>query len=369
MARSIVTVLTAVMFVANFAGAALGEGAYDWGGWVSTGIYANAWGADDNGPIGTKSIANGATVQQVWGFAEKAVDTGGCGWDYGGRVDCAFGTDAPYFQAFEDGSWDADWNTSDDYGTAMPQLFGEIGYGDVRVKAGRFLTPIGWEAIEDPPNFFSSNSYSYFYGEPATHTGALATWEATDSLTFLGGWSNGWDAGFTDNGGASTYLAGVTWSEWENLTTTYSCSAGRLGDGEGDLYMHSLALEIQATERLAWILHNDLGIQTNGSSGSDALWVGVVQYLQYDLTDCLATGLRFEWFQDRDGARVAPGKLSGNFYALTAGLNWRPIEHLIVRPEIRYDWFGGRYVPGSLPFNDGAKDEQVSGGVDVIVTF
>ena len=369
MARAITAIFGILILATSASAFDLGDDRYDAGGWLSSGIYANAWGSADNGPVGTKSIGDGYTVQQLWGFAEKSVDTDGCGWDIGGRVDYAFGTDSPFFQAFGDGSWDADWNTSDDYGSTMPQLYGEVGYDDFSVKAGHFVTIIGWEYLEDPPNFFSSNSYSYFYAEPATHTGVLGTWEPIDSLTFYAGWTNGWDAGFTDNDGASTFLGGVTWSRCEHLTVTYTCSAGRLADGEGDLYMHSLALDFSLTDRLSWILHNDLGIQPNSPSGGDALWVGFVQYLQYDLTENLGAGIRFEWFQDRDGTRVNPGQIAGNFYELTVGLNWKPNEYLIIRPELRYDWYGGNYVPGSLPFNDGTEDRQFSGGFDLIVSF
>lgn len=369
MSRTIANVFGTVLIVVQAAGVCLCDDDLGVGGWVSSGIYANAWGSADNGTVGSKSIGDGYCLQQMWLFAEKPVDTGGCGWDVGGRVDCVFGTDVPFMQAFGDGSWDADWNSSDDYGSAMPQAYGEVGYGDFSVKAGRFLTPIGWEYVDDPPNFFSSNSYSYFYAEPATHTGALGSWKPSESVTFHAGWTNGWDAGFTDNGGASTFLGGVTWSGLENLCVTYACSAGTLATGEGELYMHSLAFEVAVSERLTWILHNDLGIQPNSSSGDDALWVGIVQYLQYDLTDRLGAGIRFEWFQDRDGTRIDPGQISGEFCELTAGLNWKPSKRLLVRPELRYDWFGGSYVSGSLPFNGGTEDRQFSGGFDLVVSF
>jgi hypothetical protein len=345
------------------------QGSLGLGGWLSSGIYANAWGAGDNGPVGSKEIGDGYTVQQMWLYGEKAVDTSGYGWDWGGRVDCNFGTDSSGMQAFGDGSWDANWNTSDDYGFAMPQLYGEVGYGDLTIKAGRFLSIVGWEYVEDPPNFFSSNSYPFFYAEPATHTGVLGTYEASDSLVFHAGWTNGWDAGFTDNGGASTFLGGVVWTVNDGFEVTYTCSVGTLGDGEGDLYMHGLALELALTERLTWILHNDLGVQPNLPGGDDALWVGIVQYLQYEVTDTVDVGLRIEWFQDRDGTRVDPGAAWGDFYELTAGLNWHPNDCVMLRPEIRYDWFGRTAAPGSMLFDNGTEAHQLSGGFDLIVSF
>ena len=35
------------------------------------------------------------------------------------------------------------------------------------------------------------------------------------------------------------------------------------------------------------------------------------------------------------------GGFEGNFYALTAGLNYKPNANLTFRPELRYDWFDG----------------------------
>ena len=230
MERAIVIFHALMLVVASLSGVTAADDCVDVGGWLSSGMYSNAWGSADNGPVGMKIIGDGYTVQQLWGYAEKPVDTDGGGWDLGGRVDYLFGTDAPFFQAFGDGSWDAEWDTSDDYGAAMPQLYAEVGAGDFSVKGGRFATLIGWEYLEDPPNFFSSNSYSYFFAEPATHTGVLGTWEPNDSVTFHAGWTNGWDAGFTDNGGASTFLGGVTWSRCEHLSVTYACSAGTLSE-------------------------------------------------------------------------------------------------------------------------------------------
>lgn len=40
------------------------------------------------------------TVNQLWGYVEKGVDTGGCGWDWGFRADYVFGADGQDTQAF-----------------------------------------------------------------------------------------------------------------------------------------------------------------------------------------------------------------------------------------------------------------------------
>jgi len=121
-----------------------------------------------------------------------------------------------------------------------------------------------------------------------------------------------------------------------------------------------------ATDRLTYILQHDLGDNSNLGAG-DNEWYGLNQYLLYEINERWAAGMRFEWFRDDDGTRVVAGN-DGNYYGLTAGVNWKPHANVTFRPEIRYDWFEGN-VGGGQPFNEGRDNEQFSGGFDLIVTF
>ena len=68
--------------------------------------------------------------------------------------------------------------------------------------------------------------------------------------------------------------------------------------------------------------------------------------------------------------RVFAGRdFVGDFYELTCGLTWRPHSNVIVRPELRFDWYDGAVGAMGLPFNDGASDDQLTFAVDAIVTF
>ena len=67
--------------------------------------------------------------------------------------------------------------------------------------------------------------------------------------------------------------------------------------------------------------------------------------------------------------RGAPG-FAGNFYELTAGVNWRPHANFVFRPEIRYDWYDGTTnLANQLPFDNGTKDDQLLLAVDMIFTY
>jgi len=121
-------------------------------------------------------------LNQFYGVLERTTDISkNCGWFLGGRVDYMWGSDFFFTTAAGlDGTPDGNtprWNTTDSqlYGFAMPQLYVETDYDDLRVKWGHFYTIIGYEVVPVIGNFFYSHAYTMQYGEPFTHTGALAS--------------------------------------------------------------------------------------------------------------------------------------------------------------------------------------------------
>jgi hypothetical protein len=113
------------------------------------------------------------------------------------------------------------------YGLAMPQLYAEFYLpflSGVSFKAGHFYTPIGYESVMAPKNFFYSHSYTMQYGEPFTHTGVLGTVQINDQLQVLAGVARGWDA-WEDPNDDGELLAGIGWNSANedtsiNLTLT-----------------------------------------------------------------------------------------------------------------------------------------------------
>ena len=346
------------------------------GGWLDGGIYGNQWGNPSNGPVGLRGIGDGFTADQTWFYAERKTDTKGCGWDIGGRVDYVFGVDGPQTQSFGDHSFDYGWNTSPQYGSAMPQVYTEIAYNDVKVKVGHFYTPIGYEVVQAPQNFFYSHSYSHTFGEPFTHTGALASYQRNEKTTWYGGWVDGWDEGFGDNNHGSMFLGGFSTNLSDKATFAWYVSAGTLGNGmafpgaaSGDLYYNCFIFTYKLTDKWTYILEHDLGSNYNVNPGSvDNQWYEVNSYLTYKINDCWSFGGRAEWFQDPQGARVSAGS-RGNYFSATGGFNYRPHANVTIRPELRYDWFNGFAGTTAEPFNGGTASTQLSGGFDAIFTF
>ena len=151
----------------------------------------------------------------------------------------------------------------------MPQLYGEVAYNDLKVKIGHFYTPIGYEVVQAPQNFFYSHSYSHTFGEPFTHTGFLGDYAYNEKVHFYGGWVNGWDEGFADATTAPCFSAASSELS-EKATLAWYVSTGRLGSGDafagaasGDLYYNCFIFTYKLTEKWNYVLEHDLGTNSN----------------------------------------------------------------------------------------------------------
>ena len=327
------------------------------GGWMQLGYFTNP-------TINFNKYSDKAQLQQGWLFAEKAIDSS-CGFDIGGRIDYVYGTDGPDTQAFgnPDGTYDFQdgWQNGGEYGSALPQLYLEAGYGDLSVKVGHFYTIIGYEVVQATGNFFYSHANTMYNSEPFTHTGILATLEHSDDVTLYGGYVQGYDSGFEDNGDA--FLGGVSLGLTERLDVTYAAIGGRLNDaGNGNPvftenengYMHSVVASYDVSCDVQYIMQSDY-LDTNLRES-----IGINNYLIKTINDCTGVGARFEWWN----TTPTVGGPSFDTYNLTLGVNHRQCANLTWRPEIRYDWYDGLLDSDSNVIEDSFKF-----AVDAVMTF
>ena len=396
-------------------------------GFVDIGIGANGWGADWNGPITFADRSWQGQMNQLYLINERILKEDQLSW--GGRIDLLYGTDFLYtvaagldaFRSTPDplGLTGPRWNTNRYYGLAMPQLYGELGSQSLNVKFGHFYTLIGYEVVPAIGNFFYTHAYTMQYGEPFTHTGVLGTWVPNDQLTIIGGITNGWDnwddgletgaaianPGPGQNSNAS-FLGAVTFSssDGSQALTLANSSGNQLSGAEngvganfvGNRTVTSIVYTNEFTDKLTYVYQSDFGYQayanpayqTQGQQNGSAYWYGANQYLFYNFTDYLIGGLRFEWFRDNNGTRVvsglrdgSPGStqqsagFAGNFWAMTWGLNYLIGNNMVIRPELRYDWFsadvgGGNGPPTTMPYGRNLdQNGQFYGGCDIIWNF
>ncbi len=365
------------------------------GGWLQHGITFNAQNPPSrfNGPVATNDRDSDYQMNQLWLYLVRPADTGGCGWAWGGRIDMLYGTDWRF--GVNHGLEDRINGLNNQmYGMVIPQAYLEVAYNDLSVKLGHVAAILDYEMIPAPPNPFYSHSYSYGYTVPQLVTGVLADWKMTDQWSVQAGVHRGWMM-FEDYNDDWDIMAGIKWAGCDgNTSVAFALSSGRqslmpvIEANDDNRFVYSLVLQQKLTERLRYVLVHNLGYETGFPVGPeqeiDAEWYGLNQYLLYQINPCLAANLRAEWMRDDDGVRIAgPGNIdgisawngagyAGNFYNLTAGLNWRPHANLLFRPEIRYDWYDGEDSPfpgKTRPFGNFNRDDQLTLGVDMVITY
>jgi hypothetical protein len=368
-------------------------------GWIAQGYTGNADQPENrfNLPVTFNDRADEYQLNQVYLAVGKEVDVACRSWDIGGRVDVLYGsdyffTDALGLETNQDASnkWNGEGprfdrlgNSHALYGVAMPQAYAEllVPFADATtIKLGHFYTIMGYESVEAPQNFFYSRSYVMQYGEPKTHTGILAASEVGCSWTFHYGLTRGWDT-FEDPNSTLGFLGGISYiSPDERTSLSFTLHTGNEdAAGDNNRTAYSLVLVRELGYRLTYVFQHDFGIEANRELNGaleldDAKWYGINQYLFCRLTDKLDLGWRVEWFRDQDNARVLgvpiqPFVSGGNYAATTLGLNWRPHENVVIRPEIRYDASDVKPPFRNGMFRDFTKDEQLTIALDLIISL
>jgi hypothetical protein len=334
------------------------------GFWTQVGYHTEGTNGFGDGLM--NDYPNHVQLQQQWAFVEKKVDTGGCGFDWGFRMDYLYGTDGPDTQAFGNrpDNWDFGWNNGGAYGHAIPQAYAEVGFNNLTAKIGHFYTIMGYEVVPATGNFFYSHAFEFYICEPFTHTGALLEQKVTDDVTVLGGWTAGWDTGFERNGG-SAFIGGVKLQLTEKATLSYMTSWGDAGydtpNGPGsdeNGYFHTILFNWNINDHWTYVcqsnlVDNDLLCETTEDT------LSLNNYLFYKFNDCWAVGTRLEWLNDgRFAGRNSVGT-AGEVVDLTVGLNYRPAANVVIRPEVRWD----DYEEASL------LQDTCLFGIDTVVTY
>lgn len=379
------------------------------GGWVNAGISLNTHNPTNgfNGPVTLADRSNELQLNQFNVFLQRPIAKEGKAWDFGGRMDVMFGTDAIFAQAYGIPSFDVNtgqplrrskWDLnlccegSRFYNMALPQAYLEtyvpVGSG-LSVKIGHFYSPTGYETVPAPDNFFYTRSYTFSNGEPFTHTGLVGNYTTSKNWSFMGGAitcssTGGWDGGMDKELSNWGGLAGVTWTSNSkrtsvNLTGSYSETSTRSDEPWG---FYSLVVQHKVTPETLLVLHQTFGYAGGvftPAGNRNAEWYGIDLQLQHELASDLSVGVRGEWFSDKSGFRVcSPVRVAqatnsvhisfaanfeatcvpADYFDITMGVNWKPakklkLEHALmqnlnIRTNIRYDsvdGFGRAYLP------------------------
>ncbi|MGC3972075.1 MAG: outer membrane beta-barrel protein [Pirellulales bacterium] len=340
---------------------------FDYGGWFAMGIQDRNDGAfTGNGFAQNQNEAGNFNIEQFWTYVAKNAD-GSCGLDWGFRVDTMYGVDGNEAQAFGNvnpGHWDflngfggvGDPVDHGPYEFAAPQAYAEVAVGDLLVRGGHFMSPVGYEVLPTGGNFFYSKHLTFYNSVAFTFTGITAQYKVSDNLSLVAGWTAGWDTGFYRFNDGSNSLFGITATLTDNISFTWYGGNGNLG-WRSDGTFSSGIFTVKLTDKMTMVQQFDLLATNNGGLGNTFQTngiannsVGATNYIFYQLTDRVATGGRTEWYK-ADGI---------SYQTYTTGLNIKLTPNMIIRPEVRRNDSNGD--PNGL-FN------RTVYGVDAVLTF
>jgi hypothetical protein len=339
-----------------------------------------------NSPVGYNDRDREPVLNQFYLIAERLTKIeNDCGVDYGYRADLMYGADSRYPSTGPLGTqWDSTWNLGNRfYGLIMPQLYGDLAYNKLLLRGGHFYAPCGYEVPNADGNFFYSHTYGFLYGMPTTLTGGYATYKVQDKLLINAGLDTGWNEFEAVNGKVNA-MFGVNWTSKDEDGKLNVVSEGFIGNTQLagiDSTRVEFCTDINCKLGKKWhyTLENTVCHDSNQNGTGPASWTGWTNYLLYDINDCWGFGLRYEYFEDLNGA-VTPNAVTyggvGTFLLpgakyndVTIGLNWKPNKNVTCRTEVRWDW--AEQGPGAAikPFDDNGKNSQFLWGNDVVVRF
>ena len=265
--------------------------------------------------------------------------------DAGFRVDMAFGSSVPHVTAALGLFRDRSGKAGDfDVQQAFLSYVAPAGRG-VRIDAGKFVTHVGYEVIENYDRFDDNHSRGLLFGyaEPFTHTGLRVSYPVTDRVSAQVLVVNGWDDARDNNSGKSVgaQLA-VAPTPRVSLTANYIGGPEQENNNSNPRQLLDLIASFKATPALTLTANYDYGTEaavtlpeSAGGGVRDSTWQGLAGYARYALSGRVAVTVRGEWFDDPQGARTG---FVQTLKEITFTPEFRPRQMIVVRGDLRRDW-------------------------------
>ena len=138
---------------------------------------------------------------------------------------------------------------------------------------------------------------------------------------------------------------------------------------------YSAIFTLHPAERWEYVLHHHYAYQNQGKlDGVPHAGTGSTITFTMPSPSSGGLGCASEWMRDEAGTWWAAtryeiirnlGPFAGSFYSVSVGLNYRPHPNVLIRPEVRADWFDGQ----RQPFNDGLNKNQVLAAINGNLQF
>jgi hypothetical protein len=337
-------------------------------GWTD-GSFTASSDAHEQLPMGFNYKANQFLLQQNWLRVEMPVNQNATTPTFGFRSDTILPS-SDYRFTLARGIWDNQLTAAHGepatYGIDPIQFYGEAFFPTVArgldVKVGRVFCQYGVEANDAVINALASHSYTFIY-DPFTHTGIMATVKLTDAWSVQAGMMLGSDI-FIDPADEPTGMGSIKWAPpggRDSVLFSFIIGPGRFNQERNfhnpDIF--DLVYTHTFNPRLTSNLETLFGFTTNVPDIGTATWFGILNYVTYTVSPRVAATTRLEFFNDSQGQRTG---FEGLYTAWTAGVTFKPIKDLWLRPELRYD-----YNNVSRPFE--GKHGLFTATMDVLIRW
>ncbi len=379
---------------------------------LDAGITASTGGPNDNQLFGRLFDDRNAEplLNQATFTAERALVPEPGKFDWGFKFQALYGSDARYVTPTGEFENLTHYRNS----VSVVEAYGNLHFpiltsGGVDLKLGQFASPQSVETIYPTGNAFYSHSYIFNFGVPFQHLGGVATVHVNQYLDVYGGVTRGANVGLLDDpNGVPSGLAGFTVTLLggkivlaantaigpENPDVFHLVPVLK-GNGSFNTLNARSALRYYNNVNLTWKITDAFTSLTDTDylqdDGLHAQAYGVSQTFTYQVDKYLTAAVRGEIFRDDDNAFVlqfaanddydnsergildnldprtvsAPSTAGTTYTEFTVGVQIKPFDHLLIRPELRYD----QVISGSGPFTDSTQHHQFTGGIDFVVPF
>ncbi len=240
----------------------------------------------------------------------------------------------------------------------------------VPITMGKMYTWIGYELVENIGNANYTHAATYNNAIPFTHMGVsfdVSEFLPSDKFGLKLYYVNGWDT-YIDNNEGKSFGAYLTYSPNDDFFISFaaingpesppsSAAAGGtqqgnsgFGGSESDnVFMYNVVMtySLPQVDKLSlgfdWnhgraknqptVAGDPNDASADDGASSSAHWWAMVYYAMYDFTDNQQGALRYEYFDDDDGAKG----FGHSMYTITYTHNITIADNLLLRPEVRYN--------------------------------
>ena len=242
----------------------------------------------------------------------------------------------------------------------------------VQLKAGKFVTMMGLEVIEDVVNPNWSEGLQFIYVENFTATGVELDFKPSSATDVELRVDNGWDRIVVPDGHKS-FMGRV------GIAASPNTSLGvvaYVGDQEPSISAARYGVDVLLNQKVGsktsiWV-QGDWGKEKANPSlpnpAADASWWALGGWLASDLSPKANLAVRADYLDDAQGFRTsgifgfpASAGAAHKLWSLTGTLNVKTWPNVLLRPEVRYDH------SNQTPFN--GKNGQASVALSVAYQY